>query len=148
MRSDTPIILFKTAINRNSEAKELLSNFFWLFCNGSLFPSQDFVFNSHQFWNLCLQKQELINRYFIHLVFSHKRLENLFQLSYHQQGCNLFSSPVYKWLLWVMVVFLAWKWNIILLNRDMQNEVSTYPSFWCLWASFLRMFILFYGTTR
>lgn len=58
---------------------------------------------------------ELINRYFIHLVFSHKRLGNLFQLSYHQQGCNLFTRPVYEWLLWVMAVFLAreMKYNII-----------------------------------
>lgn len=58
---------------------------------------------------------ELINRYFIHLVFSHKRLVNLFQLSYHQQGCNLFTMAVYEWLLCVMAVFLAreMKYNII-----------------------------------
>lgn len=62
-----------------------------------------------------VKASELINRYFIHLVFSHKRLQNLFQLSYHQQGDNLFTRPVYEWLLWVIAVFLAreMKYNII-----------------------------------
>lgn len=34
----------------------------------------------------------------------------------------------YDSLLWVMVFSFLGKWNIISLNRDMQNEVSTDPS--------------------
>lgn len=90
-----------------------------------------------------VKESELINRYFIHLVFSHKRLQNLFQLSYHQQGCNLFTRPVYEWLLWVIAVLLAreMKYNII---KQRYAEWGVNLSIFLMFIGFIFLECLFY----